>query len=86
MREFRPFDTPGSIVMICDKSLEPATISHFDSGTVINGQDIVQPPVVCEPANISDDMVIMTCIAMGYPNHDFAANRVKSRHIPTRTS
>lgn len=84
--------------MTCDKSLEPATISHFDSGpvnhglvlaawsrgfrTVINGQGIMQPAVVREHANISDDMVIMTCIAKGYPNHDFAANGAKSRCTP----
>ncbi len=95
MREFRQFDAPVSIVMTYDKSLEPATISHFDLGTVthglvlaiwsrglgtvINGQGIVQPAVMRERTNIPDDMVIMTCIAMGYANHDFVANRVKSR-------
>lgn len=94
MREFRQFDAPVSIVMTYEKSLEPATISHFDLGTVthglvlvvwsrglgtvINGQGIMQPAVVREYTNIPDDMVIMTCIAMGYPNHDFVANRVKS--------
>lgn len=24
----------------------------------------------------------MTCVAMGYPNHDFAANQMKSRRTP----
>jgi hypothetical protein len=38
--------------------------------------------VVREHANIPDDMVIMTCIAMRYSNHDFVANRVKSRRTP----
>jgi nitroreductase len=47
-------------------------------GTVINGQGIMQPAVVSEHANIPDDMVIMTCIAMGYSNQDFVANRVRS--------
>jgi hypothetical protein len=42
--------------------------------------------VVRKHAKIPDDMVIMTCIAMGYPNHDFAANRVKLRRTPARTS
>ena len=98
MRGFRQFDAPVSIVMTYDKSLEPATVSHFDLGavtyglvlaawarglgTVINGQGIMQSAVVREHANIPDDQVIMTCIAMGYPNHDFAANQVKSRRTP----
>jgi len=49
---------------------------------VINGQGIMQPAVVSEHANISDDMVIMTRIAMRYANHDFVANRVKSGRTP----
>ena len=98
MRGFRQFDAPVSIVITYDKSLEPATISHFDLGavtyglvlaawtrglgTVINGQGIMQSAVVREHAKIPDDQVIMTCVAMGYPNHDFAANQVKSRRTP----
>jgi nitroreductase len=94
MRGFRQFDAPVSIVVTYDKSLEPATIAHFDLGavtyglvlaawerglgTVINGQGIMQSSVVRKHANIPDDQVIMTCIAMGYPNEDFAANDVKS--------
>ena len=98
MRGFRQFDAPVSIVMTYDKILEPATISHFDLGavvyglvlaawtrglgTVINGQGIMQSPVVREHAQIPDSQVIMTCIAMGYPDYDFAANEVKSRRTP----
>ena len=98
MRGFRQFDAPVSIVMTYDKSLEPATISHFDLGavvyglvlaawtrglgTVINGQGIMQSDVVREHARIPEDQVIMTCIAMGYPDHEFAANDVKSRRTP----
>jgi len=98
MRGFRQFDAPVSIVMTYDKSLEPATVSHFDLGavtyglclaawtrglgTVINGQGIMQSAVVREHANIPDSQVIMTCIAMGYPNEEFAANQVKSLRTP----
>ena len=86
MRGFRQFDAPVSIVMTYDKSLEPATISHFDLGavtyglvlaawtrglgTVINGQGIMQSAVVREHAKIPDWQTIMTYIAMGYPNDD----------------
>ena len=31
---------------------------------------------------IPDDEVIMTCIAMGYPNDEFSANAVKSHREP----
>ena len=98
MRGFRQFDAPVSIVMTYDKSLEPATISHFDLGavvyglvlaawtrglgTVINGQGIMQSAVVREHAQIPEWQTIMTCIAMGYPNQEFSANEVKSRRTP----
>ncbi|MBC8239582.1 MAG: nitroreductase [Alphaproteobacteria bacterium] len=98
MRGFRQFDAPVSIVMTYDKSLEPATISHFDLGavtyglvlaawtrglgTVINGQGIMQSAVVREHAKIPEWQTIMTCIAMGYPNDEFSANAVKSKRTP----
>lgn len=47
-------------------------------GTVINGQGIMQSSVVREHANIPGDQTIMTCVAMGRPDFDFAANEVKS--------
>ena len=98
LRGFRQFDAPVSIVLAYDSSLEPATISHFDLGaivygltlaawtrglgTVINGQGIMQSDVVREHAKIPDWQTIMTCVAMGYPDEDFSANKVKSRRTP----
>jgi nitroreductase len=95
MRGFRQFDAPVSIVLTYDKILEPAAIAQFDLGaisygiclaawerglgTVINGQGVMQTPVVREHAGIPDDQSILTCIAMGYPNDEFSANSVKSR-------
>ena len=94
MRGFRQFDAPVSIVMTCEKSMEHDTICHFDLGaavyglvlaawtrglgSVINGQGIMQSSVVREHAKIPDDQTIMTCVAMGWPDFDFAANDVKS--------
>lgn len=94
MRGFRQFDAPVSIVLTYDKVLEPAAISQFDLGavaygiclaawerglgTVINGQGIMQSVVVREHGGIPDDQNILTCIAMGYPDYEFAANTVKS--------
>ena len=51
-------------------------------GSVINGQGIMQSSVVRENANIPEDQVIMTCVAMGYPDETFVANDVKSRRTP----
>jgi nitroreductase len=95
MRGFRQFDAPVSVVITVDKELANDTIAHFDCGaatyglvlaawskglgTVINGQGIMQSSVVRENANIPADQVIMTCVAMGYPDEDFVANHVQSR-------
>ncbi len=94
MRGFRQFDAPVSIVMTCEKTMEHDTICHFDLGaavyglvlaawtrglgSVINGQGIMQSSVVREHAKIPDEQTIMTCVAMGWPDFDFAANNVKS--------
>lgn len=94
MRGFRQFDAPVSIVLTYDKILEPAAIGQFDLGaisygiclaawerglgTVINGQGVMQTPVVREHAGIPDSQAILTCIAMGYPDDEFSANQVKS--------
>ena len=94
MRGFRQFDAPVSIVVCFDRSLLENTIAHFDTGamtyglvlaawskglgSVINGQGIMQSPVVREHAQIPDDEVIMTCVAMGWPDESFSANAVVS--------
>ena len=94
MRGFRQFDAPVSIVVTLDKELEHDTVGHFDLGaatyglvlaawtkglgSVINGQGIMQSSVVREFANIPEDEVIMTCVAMGYPDETFVANDVQS--------
>ena len=97
MRGFRQFDAPVSIVITVDKALADDTIAHFDCGaatyglvlaawskglgSVINGQGIMQSSVVRENANIPEDELIMTCVAMGYPSDEFVANDVKSRRV-----
>ena len=97
MRGFRQFDAPVSIVITVDKALADDTIAHFDCGaatyglvlaawskglgSVINCQGIMQSSVVRENANIPEDEVIMTCVAMGYPSDEFVANDVKSRRV-----
>src|SRR3954453_12667624 len=94
LRGFRQFDAPVSLVLTYDRALEPGVVCHFDLGalcyglvlaawdrglgSVINGQGISRSDIVREVANIPEDQVIMTCVAMGYPNDSFAANAVRS--------
>ncbi len=98
MRGFRQFDAPVSMVLTYDRILDPGAVPHFDLGalsygiclaawarglgTVINGQGIMRSDVVREVAQIPDDEVIMTCIAMGYPDESFSANDVRSVREP----
>jgi nitroreductase len=98
LRGFRQFDAPVSIVVTYDKELEGGDIAPFDCGALVNGlvfaawskglgavvnsQGIMQSPVVREHAGIPDDQVIMICVAMGYPDDDFAANQVRSHRQP----
>ena len=98
MRGFRQFDAPVSIVLTYDRALDPGAVVHFDLGalsygiclaawdrglgTVINGQGIMRSEIVREEAGIPDEEVIMTCIALGYPNDEFTANAVKSVREP----
>src|ERR1700722_6303205 len=95
LRGFRQFDAPVSIVVTYARSLHGGDIGPFDCGAVtnalvnaawsrglgcvINSQGIMQSPVVREHAGISDDQVIMICVAMGFPDDDFPANAVVSR-------
>jgi nitroreductase len=98
LRGFRQFDAPIAVVVTYDKNLEGGDIAQFDCGAVVNAlvnaawsrglgavvnsQGIMQSPVVREHASIPDDQVIMICVAMGYPDPDFAANDVRSERRP----
>jgi nitroreductase len=102
MRGFRQFDAPVSVVITIDKALEHDTVAHFDCGaatyglvlaawskglgSVINGQGIMQSSVVREYANIPEDQVIMTCVAMGFPDEEFVANHVQSHRAGNDTT
>ena len=65
---------------------DPFEYTSHCVGTVINGQGIMQSSVVRENANIPEDQVIMTCVAMGWPDEDFEANHVQSRRAPVESA
>ena len=95
LRGFRQFDAPVAIIVTFDEELKEDDISKFDCGAAVNGlvnagwskglgavinsQGIMQSPVVRKYANIPDDQVIMICVAMGYPDENFPANKVVSK-------
>lgn len=94
MRGFRQFDAPVSLVLAYDRVLDPGINSFFDLGAlccaivlaawdrglgcVVNSQGIMRSDVVRELAAIPDHHVIVNCVAMGWPDPDFAANHVRS--------
>lgn len=98
LRGFRQFDAPVSIVVSYDRVLLGSDIAPFDCGAVtnalvnaawsrglgcvINSQGIMQSPVVREHAGIPEDEVIMICVALGWPDPDFAANTVYTNRKP----
>ncbi|MBX9749009.1 MAG: nitroreductase [Roseococcus sp.] len=98
MRGFRQFDAPVSLVLTYDRALDPGAVVHFDLGalsygiclaawdrglgTVVNGQGIMRSEIVREEAQIPEDQVIMTCIALGYPEESFPANGVAADREP----
>ncbi len=98
MRGFRQFDAPVSVIGCIDRDLEDSTEAYFDLGQfvygmvlaawdrgigcVINGQGILQSPVVREHARIPDDQLIVITVAMGFPDDTFPANDVVSHRRP----
>ena len=98
LRGFRQFDAPVCVIITYDKELADSDDTAFDCGAVttalvnaawsrglgavINSQGIMQSPVVREHARIADDQVIMICVAMGYPDEEFPANKVISNRRP----
>jgi nitroreductase len=98
LRGFRQFDAPVSLVLAYDRVLDPGAVCHFDLGalcygivlaawnrglgSVVNGQGIMRSDIVREVARIPEDQVIMTCVALGYPDDSFAANGVRSDRQP----
>ncbi len=93
-RGFRYFDAPAAIVVIADRSLSEAgplidigamiqnlclAALHYDLGTCIEDQGTMYPEVLREYATIPDSKKIIISIAIGYPDWDFVANKLKSR-------
>ncbi len=58
------------------------TALHYGLGSCIEDQGVFYPEVLRDLAGIPDTKRIMIAIAMGYPDPDFPANRLKSSRVP----
>ncbi|WP_416900373.1 MAG: nitroreductase [Minwuia sp.] len=98
LRGFRQFDAPVSLILTYDRDLDPGAVVHFDMGAigygialaawskglgcVTNGQGIMRSDIVRDVIGVPEDEVIMTAIAMGWPDDSFVANHVRSDREP----
>ncbi len=92
MRGFRYFDAPAAIILSLEKSLTTSILSLCDIGvlcqsicltalefglaTCIEDQGILFPEVLRKLAGVPESIVPVMCIAIGYPDWDFPANKV----------
>jgi nitroreductase len=97
-RGFRMFDAPAAIILSVDRSLDGSSMSLLDIGalmqniclaalnyglgTCIEDQGIMFPEVVREFTGIPESKRIVVCIAIGYPDGDFPANKLESAREP----
>ncbi len=97
-RGFRCFDAPAAIILSMDRLLDNQALSMMDIGalmqticltalkyglgTCIEDQGIMFPEVVREFTGIPESKRIMICIAIGYPDWDFPANKLESTREP----
>jgi len=97
-RGFRFFDAPAAIILSIDKSLDKQQISLMDIGSIsqticlaamkyglgtcIEDQGIMFPDVVRKYTGIPESKRIAVGIAIGYPDRDFPADKLKSHREP----
>lgn len=99
-RGFRFFDAPAAIILSVDRSLHEAwplfdigSISqslclaalNYGLGTCIESQGIMYPEVVRKYTGIPESKRIIICIAIGYPDWDFPANKLGSKREPVES-
>lgn len=92
-RGFRYFDAPAAIIVLADRVLSEGgplldigtalqTIClaalHYGLGTCIEDQGVMYPEVLREYAGVPASKRIIMSVAIGYPDGDFPANRLRS--------
>lgn len=97
-RGFRLFNAPAAFILSRDKSLDESAVSLLDIGaivqticlvalnyglgTCIEDQGIMFPEVVRKFTGIPESKRIVMCIAIGYPDWDFPANKLETSREP----
>ena len=96
-RGFRFFDAPAAIIIATDKVLGEAgplldlgavmqniclAAMQFGLGTCIEDQGVLYPEVFREHIGIPQTKRLMIAIAIGYPDPDFPANKIRSEREP----
>lgn len=97
-RGYRFFDAPAAFILSIDKSLDESAMnlldigaimqticlaaSNYGLGTCIDDQGTSFPEVVRKYTQIPESKRIIICIAIGYPDWDFPANKLESKREP----
>lgn len=97
-RGYRFFDAPAAFILCIDKSLDESVMNLLDIGamtqticlvalnyglgTCINDTGISFPEVVRKFTHIPESKRMVICIAIGYPDWDFPANKLESTREP----
>ena len=91
MKGFRYFDAPAAIVLSFDKSMNSMLAMReigilcqsiclaaleFGLGTCIEDQGILFPDILRKLAGIPESSMPTMCLAIGYPDWEFAANKL----------
>jgi nitroreductase len=97
LRGYRFFDAPVGIILAADKSLDLPTASSdvgglaqticllalaYELGSCILVQNLDYENIVRKHAGIPESQHLLLSIALGYPNNDFPANKVRAERDP----
>ena len=96
-RGFRYFDAPVAVLVMADRDIDILLAHHdigsfsqtfclaalnYGLGTCIVRQGVLYPDVIRRHLDISENKFIISAIALGCPDPDFAANQVYSQRVP----
>ena len=96
-RGFRYFDAPVVLLVTCHRDVDILLAHHdigalsqtfclaalsYGLGTCIVRQGVLYPDVIRRHTGIPENRFIISAIALGYPDPDFPANRVRSSRVP----
>lgn len=94
LRGFRFFDAPAALIISADKSLLGSwalfdigafaqticlTATAYGIATCIEEQVVTFPDVIRKNTGVSENKEVIIEIALGYPDHNFPANRLNSQ-------